>query len=282
MASPAGTDRSDAPAQGLAIPEVLPDADLIGNRNFWTDYAWPEAGDEWSEHWGSSRAMWLVTLFPRLSAFLPAGHILEIAPGFGRVTNYLRQYCRSMTIVDLTPRCIEHCRVRFARDTHIRSYVNDGRSLDMVPSDSVDLAVSWDSLVHVEHETLRAYIQQLARVLKPGGVAFVHHSNLGVHAHELIGDEPGEVVGGRRKSATAAKARADAASAGLRVLAQEIIPWNDNGLWMDAFTLLTRDVPGAPIAPEPAPVFRHDWPAELAQGRRITELYHRPPAMPGA
>src|SRR4030095_4890255 len=52
-------------------------------------YDWKEAGEEWSQPWGSSAAQWAGTIFPRIRECLPAGTILEIAHGFGRWTHYL-------------------------------------------------------------------------------------------------------------------------------------------------------------------------------------------------
>lgn len=51
----------------------------------------------------------------------------------------------------------------------------------MVADSSVDFAFSFDSLVYVEAEVLKGYLTELARVLKPDGVAFLHHSNLGAY-----------------------------------------------------------------------------------------------------
>ncbi len=39
--------------------------------------------------WGSSRHMWFGTIWPRICAFIPRDHILEIAPGHGRCTHFL-------------------------------------------------------------------------------------------------------------------------------------------------------------------------------------------------
>src|SRR6266852_9871119 len=36
-------------------------------------YDWKDAGEEWSEPWGSSAAQWSGTILPRIRDFLPAG-----------------------------------------------------------------------------------------------------------------------------------------------------------------------------------------------------------------
>lgn len=266
------------PTAAAPALDHIADPNVHGNRNYWSKYDWPEGGDEWSKPWGGSENMWFSALYPRFRAFLPAQHILEIAPGFGRVTNHLRKYCQRLSIVDLVPKCIDACRERFAGDTHIDYYVNDGRSLEMIPDNSVDFAVSWDSLVHVEHDTVRAYLTHLATKLKPGGIGFIHHSNLGMQ-YDTIAHEPEKhVLGGRRPSMTAEKFRADCAALGLQCLSQELVPWTEPGLYCDSMSLLRRPRGGENPANWPAPVIveRSDWGHEVANAARIGTTYRKP------
>lgn len=148
------------------------------SREFWNvKYDWRQNGEEWSQDWGNSETQWWGSLLPRIHSFVPCGHILEIAPGFGRWTNCLADLCQKLTAVDLSKRCVEHCRERFAHARHLTFAVNDGKSLNMVPDRSVDFVFSYDSLVHAEADVIEAYVRQLARKLRPNGVAFIHHSN---------------------------------------------------------------------------------------------------------
>lgn len=150
-------------------------------------YGWEQEGDEWSSAWGGATAQWYGSILPRIRRFLPADSILEIAPGHGRWTHFLREHARQLSAVDLSASCIEFCRKRFDGDTRIRYFVNDGLSLEMIDAASVDFAFSFDSLVHVEEDVIRSYLVHLARVLKPDGAAFLHHSNLGgVRAARLV------------------------------------------------------------------------------------------------
>jgi len=148
-------------------------------RTWNTDQSWEAQGDEWSVTWGGAAAQWEGAIMPRIRAFLPAGHILEIAPGYGRWTQFLAAQCGALTVVDLSAKCIAVCRKRFAELGHVRYHVNDGRSLAMLPHQTIDFAFSFDSLVHAELPVIESYLGELARVLTPNGVAFLHHSNLG-------------------------------------------------------------------------------------------------------
>src|ERR1043166_6584029 len=139
---------------------------LQDNLQDWNEwYAWTEEGDEWSREWGGVAPLWFGTLLPRLRSFVPTGTILEIAPGYGRWTQFLTKLATRVVLVDVSPNCIDYCKKRFAEDERIEYYVNDGRSLEMVADDSIDLAFSFDSLVHAEIEVLVAYLAQLAHKL---------------------------------------------------------------------------------------------------------------------
>ena len=159
------------------------------NLDRWNeDYDWRLAGEPWSKPWGGAAAQWYGCIYPRIQHFLPAASILEIAPGFGRWTEFLLEHCNTLVGVDVTPKCIEACRVRFADRPGARFEVNDGVTLPMVADGSIDFAFSFDSLVHVEIEVLSGYLDELARVLTSEGVAFLHHSNYGTYrrsAHAL-------------------------------------------------------------------------------------------------
>ena len=153
--------------------------DLAWNKATWDGaYDWNRRGHEWSAPWGGSAGMFFSTLMPRLAAVLPAGAVLELAPGHGRCTAFLLRFCRSYHGVDLSEQCVAFCRERFAGRPDTAFHVNDGLSLQAVAAQRFDLVFSFDSLVHADLPVLEAYVPQVLGLLNPGGVAFLHHSNL--------------------------------------------------------------------------------------------------------
>src|ERR1700682_5289816 len=103
------------------------------NANVWRSAEpWETGGDQWSGGWGGPDRQWWWSLRPRIGNLLPATTVLEMAPGYGRWTTFLKDRCDRLIIVDLAERCIEACRSRFADETHIEYHVNDGKSLDAV------------------------------------------------------------------------------------------------------------------------------------------------------
>lgn len=148
------------------------------NRDKWNTYPWPQAGDEWSGPWGDSHQVWWAVLYPRIGRYLPTGTVLEIASGFGRWTGYLQQFCQHYVGIDVSETAILACREKFPDLTF---HLTDGVSLPAVPERSISFCFSYDSLVHIDRDTIRAYILELDRILTNDGIAFIHHSNLGAY-----------------------------------------------------------------------------------------------------
>src|SRR5262249_47692758 len=141
------------------------------------EYAWPLHGDEWSTRFGGTNALWWFTIHPRIHRFLPARRVLEIGPGHGRCTERLLDCWHALALVDLSPTCLEKCKTRFSGKQNVTYHITDGKSLAMLPRNSVDFVFSFDSLVHAEADVIQSYIEQLASILAPQGAAFIHHSN---------------------------------------------------------------------------------------------------------
>lgn len=214
-------------------------ADIQTNLKTWSEYDWSRGGDEWSDTWGGSGKLWTRVLLPRIQAFIPAGTILEIAPGHGRVTQYLAPQAKRLILVDLVPACIEACKARFAAHKHLEYHVNDGKSLEMVPDGSVDFVFSFDSLVHAEADVIEAYVAQLGRKLTPQGAGFIHHSNLGCYMALLNKWLFGKPTHFRARSMRADLFVKYCAQNGLKCTHQETLNWGGDQL-TDCFSTFTR------------------------------------------
>jgi ubiquinone/menaquinone biosynthesis C-methylase UbiE len=239
-------------------------ATIEENVRVWNDtYAWTNGGDEWSDSFGGTTALWHFVLYPRIHRFVPVPAILEIAPGFGRWTQFLKPQCQSIIAVDVSQKCIEHCRKRFASEPHMNFYVNDGTSLSAIPDNSIDFVFSFDSLVHAEKDVIAAYLSQFARKLTAHGVGFIHHSNIGAYPGRLAlmdhyfkvpasfrrrvlnSDSISKLLsinlqGGRAKSMTAALFREYCLQAGLKCISQELINWTKGKALIDALSIFAR------------------------------------------
>jgi len=214
-------------------------------------YDWKDAGEEWSERWGSSAAQWSGTILPRIKHCLPASVILEIGPGYGRWTHYLKDHCDRLLVVDRAGECIDACRQRFASDAQVTGYVNKGGSLEMIPDASVDFIFSFDVFVHIKREVVEEYLNEFARTLTPGGRGFIHHSNLGAFANSPRNKLPAVVRKyltnwhvldedhHRTPTMTAELFRTLCTQRGLHCTRQELVNWRGRRL-IDCFSWFKR------------------------------------------
>lgn len=229
------------------------------NKSTWDgDYNWKELGDEWSKPWGSTPMKWHGTVMPRIHTHVPAKTIVEIACGHGRWTQYLKDLCERLIVIDLSKECIDSCKRRFAACSHIEYHVNDGKDLSMIPDGSVDFVYSFDSLVHVDASVLQTYIRQLPRLLTANGTAFIHHSNLGEYQSTYANIRRIPKLEGllntigvldqnlhwRDPGVDAPKVEKFAQENGLHCLSQEIIQWRGSRLYIDCITTLGKNRSG--------------------------------------
>lgn len=161
------------------VEESTSTYDNVTEQRFWNDLSeWKRDGEEWSDVFGGTDNIWNNIIYPKIKDYLD-GEILEIAPGHGRITDYLLKYSNSnsLSIVDLNETCILKCKELFG--DRIKKYsVNNGKNLNDFENNSFDFIISWDSFVHMDKYVIQSYLNEIYRVLKPNGVSYIHHASL--------------------------------------------------------------------------------------------------------
>jgi SAM-dependent methyltransferase len=258
---------------------------LKKNIKLWnSDYDWSDKGEEWSRTWSDSQNQWDMYLYPRIRAFLPADSILEIGCGFGKWTQFLKEYTSSLTAIDLSAKCIDHCKDLFRKDTNVSLYVNDGVSLDAIKRNSADFVFSFDSLVHADKEVINRYIQQIPAILKENGVAFIHHSNLGSYPiYKFIESFPklpglfsrlGMGLHWRDTGVSAKFVNDCCNKAGLKCISQELMPWDRRKIYTDCISVIVKDDSGKNNFPV---IYKNSsFGLEIDKAKVIKQLYYFP------
>lgn len=103
-----------------------------------------------------------------------------LAAGHGRNSAKLLPLTASLYIVDINSDNIEACKKRFTSvDGHekIIYLTNNGYDLCDIESSSISFVYSFDAMVHFEKEVVACYLKDICCILRPGGSAFLHHSN---------------------------------------------------------------------------------------------------------
>jgi SAM-dependent methyltransferase len=144
------------------------------NRRKWSGYDWSGRGEEWN-----ASAEWKHALVDDvLARWIPADVVaVEIGPGGGRWTEALLGRASRLILVDVSERPLELCRERFGGDDRIEYLLSSGGDLGGIANRSVDAVWSFDVFVHVAPTDQASYLAEISRVLKPDGVAVLHHAD---------------------------------------------------------------------------------------------------------
>ena len=108
----------------------------------------------------------------------PGDHVLELGCGVGRIGRELAPSCGHWTGVDISENMIRHARNRLSALGNVSFHQLTRTSLDMLADNSIDKAYSIAVFCHMDKEDLYLYLQELNRVVKPGGLIFVETWNL--------------------------------------------------------------------------------------------------------
>ena len=144
------------------------------NRERWSEWDWSSLGEEWtaSEEW--KQGLVDEVLLPRVPA---GGTVLEIGPGGGRWSVILAERADRLILVDVSPRVLEVARERLVDAPHVGYVRSAGSDLPGVEDGTVNAIWSFDVFVHVAPIDQAGYLDEMARVLSPGGVALIHHAD---------------------------------------------------------------------------------------------------------
>lgn len=143
-------------------------------RQWNNESMWSESGHEWSKLFGTAENLWNNHIFDDIKEFRNK-KILEIAPGHGRITQFLSILASELLVIDLNENCIKKTKEKLGH--HVLGYfVNNGNDLPKIRDNSQDLVFSFDSFVHMHQNVSDDYLGEIYRVLKKGGRGYIHHS----------------------------------------------------------------------------------------------------------
>ena len=127
----------------------------------------------WFHHWFCRSARWRKTIEERVPLVL-AGvdlgpNILEVGPGPGVTTDYLRTRVQRMTAIELDPHLGQSLRARL-QGGNVEVVTGDATAMPF-PDAEFSGAVSFTMLHHVPSAKLQdQLLREVHRVLKPGGI----------------------------------------------------------------------------------------------------------------
>ena len=160
----------------------LPSHSVNANKKLWNDYYdWSESGEEWTQevkkYKGIDPEKWKKELINNMihKYIKNNSTVLEIGPGGGRWTSILKEISNNLILADISPKCLDICKEKFEDFKHIKYNLIE-KNLEFLDNSSIDYVWSYDVFVHINPSTIKNYILDFKRILKPNGIAIIHHS----------------------------------------------------------------------------------------------------------
>lgn len=147
---------------------------MAENEQRWERWDWSSLGEEWT-----ASPEWKQALIDEvlLRVIPEGGTVLEIGPGGGRWSVVLAPRAERLVLVDVAQRVLDLSRERLGPLDTVSYVLSSGADLPGVDDGSVDAVWSFDVFVHVAPLDQVRYLEEIARVLRPGGVAAIHHAD---------------------------------------------------------------------------------------------------------
>jgi ubiquinone/menaquinone biosynthesis C-methylase UbiE len=174
--------------------------------------------------------------FERMFRTLDLTNVIELGCGHGRHAARIRDSAGfgRITLVDVNQSNIAFCRRRFAGDSRFVFLVNSGSDLATLPSGRFSSLFCYDSMVHFECDDVLSYLTETFRVLQPGALALLHHSNYDQKPGADYCDNPHW-----RNFMSASLLAHTAMRRGFRIVEQQLVDWGGVSA-LDCVTLLLK------------------------------------------
>jgi ubiquinone/menaquinone biosynthesis C-methylase UbiE len=161
---------------------------------------------------------------------------VDLGAGHGRNTRKLLEQdgCKTVYCVDINKENTDVLSKRFKDEKRVTVITNNGFAIPELAANSITLFYTFDAMVHFDSDIVRAYLREVARVLKKGaGRAFLHHSNYNLKP----GGDPHKNPGWRNFMSMDMFAHY-AIKEGFVVEKQEKVDWLSDKTFIDGFSLL--------------------------------------------
>jgi len=167
---------------------------------------------------------WRDMIVPALAGIdIDMSQCADFACGRGRNTvKLLKEGAGHVTMIDVNPQNIDYVRAHVCVPGKATAVLTNGLDLAPLEDGLFTFLYTFDAMVHFDVEIVFAYIREFHRVMRPGAVALMHHSNFDGRPGSDFRDNPH-----LRNYMTAALFRHVATRRGFDVLRQNVFSWGE-------------------------------------------------------
>lgn len=126
----------------------------------------------------------------------PNSVVLELGPGTGRITRHLIGHCEMMILADFSKMACRWLDKYLTGKGRFRTVWLEKPAMPQIAAASVDFAFAFGVFEHIGVDSMRWYLEELHRVVKPGGRVIFNFDNLmteeGLAWHTRWRGQPGD------------------------------------------------------------------------------------------
>ena len=159
----------------------------------------------------------------------------------------LKPLSQKIVGIDINPDNVQFLKDRFQNDFNLSFYVTNGVQVPPEVEEGVTFVYCFDAMVHFDKEIVGMYLQEAYRLMVPGAMGFIHHSqtprcpvtteNGFCSNPDIIGNDPNNPH--QRNVHSKEEFILQANGAGLNVLTQVDVSWGDYKA-IDAISIIQK------------------------------------------
>jgi ubiquinone/menaquinone biosynthesis C-methylase UbiE len=138
-----------------------------------------QLGDEWNDDQSEDRKRDSFYFTTYAERWISSGmSVLEVGPGGGKWTVRIAPKVKRMIVLDVAEEMLKRTKNRCDSLglTNIEYLLASGKDFQPIADETIDFFFSYDVFVHIALEDTWPYTQEIARVLKPGGLGACHYA----------------------------------------------------------------------------------------------------------
>jgi ubiquinone/menaquinone biosynthesis C-methylase UbiE len=130
------------------------------------------------------------TKFRRCFDRLDLSTVVELACGQGRHTERVAPLAQQVIAIDIFSQNLAVCQERLSSRENVTCLLGDGHSFRPISDASVTAIFCYDAMVHFSPAMVASYLRDAQRILTPGGMVLLHHSNHDAPPERHYGQNP--------------------------------------------------------------------------------------------
>lgn len=107
---------------------------------------------------------------PEISGLEKDTVFLDLGCGIGRIARSIAPVVQEYCGVDFSEEMIEKAKFYHKDYSNVQFFVNNGRDLSIFEENTFDFVYSSLVFIHIQKEQIVGYVDEIYRVLKPGGI----------------------------------------------------------------------------------------------------------------